>query len=212
MSPTALFTVMISGLLAIAAWSRLSEAYRVSALARAASALGMRFESRAGRFITNGPGALSLFRVGGGLGRNLVTDGRLTLFEYLSRATADGRQPVEAQVVVAVTEARGVPPFRLEFKRPGAFGLTSGVYAASDEITFEGHHGFAESYRLFGEDHAAVAALFDASALAFFAANPGWSVETNGAWLAVWEGAGHLDPSSLAAQVERHRAVASRFV
>ncbi len=207
MSPSALFTVMASGLLAIAAWSRLAEAYRVSALARAAARLGMRFEARAGRFITNGPGALSLFRVGGGLGRNLVTDGRITLFEFVSRATADGRQPVEAQVIVAAVEARGAPSFRLEFKRPGAFGLTSSVYAASDELTPEGPDGFAESYRLFGDDHGAVLGLFDARAVAFFAANPGWSVESNGAWMAVWQSVGHLEPSSLGAQVEAHRAV-----
>lgn len=202
---------MASGLLAIAAWSRLSEAYRVSGLARAAAKLGMRYESRAGRFITAGPGALSLFRVGGGLGRNLISDGRLTLFEYLSRATTDGRQPEGSLVTVAAAEARGVPSFRLEFKRPGAFGLTSAVYASSDEVTPEADVDFTDHYRLFSEDRAAVYALFGPRLVDFFAANQGWCVESNGAWLVAYQSVGHLDPARLAEQVEAHRRVVALF-
>lgn len=210
-SPSALFALLVSGLLAIAAWSRLSELHRASSLARAAVALGLRFEAHAGRFIARGPSGLALFRVSGGVGRNLVTDGRVTLFDYLARGGPDARSPEGSLMVVGAAEARGLVAFRLEFKRPGAFGLGSAVYAAADEIELPAPAAFAEQYRLFGDDPAAVAARFTPAVMRFFAANPGWSVESNGAWLIAHDGAGHLEPARLAAQLAAVRQVVALF-
>ncbi len=211
MSPSALFALLVSGLLAIAAWSRLSELHRASSLARAAVALGLRFEAHAGRFIARGPGGLSLFRAGGGVGRNLVTDGRVTLFDYHLRGGPEGRSSDVSLMVVGAAEARGLAPFRLEFKRPGAFGLGSAVYAAADEVELAAPPAFAEQYRLFGDDPAAVHALFSPAVLRFFADNPGWTVESKGAWLVAHDGSGHLEPGRLAGQLAAMRKVVGLF-
>lgn len=201
-----------SGLLAIAAWSRVAEVYRARTLSRAAAALGFRFEPLAGRFINRGPANLALFRVGGGVGRNLVTDGRLTLFEHLTRANLDGLQPDGALVTVSAVACPGVAPFRLEFRRPGAFGTASSVDAARDEVDVDGPAAFTDVYRVFSDDPDAARALFHPDVVAFFAENPGWSVESNGAWLAAHRGVAHLDARRLAAQVDAHRRVVAQFV
>lgn len=211
MSPSALFALLVSGLLAIAAWSRLSELHRASSLARAAVALGLRFEANAGRFITHGPSALSLFRVGGGVGRNLVTDGRVTLFDFVARGGPDARSPEGTLMTVGAARTEALPPFRLEFKRPGAFGLSSSVYAAADEIEVYAPRAFADQYRLFGVDREAVLARFTPAVLRFFADNPGWCVESNGPWLVAHEGAGHLEPRRLAEQVAALRRIVALF-
>ncbi len=208
MSPSALFVVLASGLLALAAWSRLAELYRRGALARAALALGLRFEDRAGRFIVDGPGGVTALRLGGTVGRHLVTDGRVALFEHLPH-TATGSAVAGRWRPLGAARVTGVPAFRLEARRPGVFGLTGSVYVAADEVTLDDADDFAERYQLYADDAEAVRAAFHHAVARFFAAHPGYCLEVRGAWLVVDEGTGPLDPATLAAQLDTLRRIAT---
>ncbi len=207
MNASTLFIVFVSGLLVLAAWSRLAELYRKSALSRAAAALGMRFEERAGRFITSGPGSHPLFRAGGAVGRHLVSDGRVALFEHLSRAASAGGM----WRTVGAAKVGAMPSFRLEFKRPGVFGLVGSAYTPADEVTLDAPDAFHERYQLFSDDEAATRALFSDAAVAFFAAHGGYCVESRAGWLVVDEGIGMMDPGALAKQLDAVRTLAGLF-
>lgn len=204
MSPSALLFVLVSGLLALAAWSRLAELLRRRALARAALALGLRFEDRAGRFIVDGPGGVSTLRHGGTVGRHLVTDGKVALFEHLPH-TATGSAPAGRWRTLGAARVTGVPAFRLEARRPGVFGLTGSVYTPADEVALDAADDFAERYQLYADDDAAARGLFTDAVTDFFAAHPGYCLEVRGAWLVVDEGTGPLDAATVASQLDALR-------
>ena len=207
MSPSTLLVVFVSGLLAMAAWSRLAELYRKSALSRAAVALGMRFEETAGRFITGGPGNHPLFRAGGAVGRHLVTDGDVALFEHLSRAASAGGM----WRTVGAAKVGAMPSFRLEFKRPGVFGLAGSAYTPADEVALDAPDAFSDRYQLFSDDPYGTRALFSDAVVAFFVANGGYCVESRAGWLVVDEGIGPMDPGALAKQLDVVGRVAGLF-
>jgi len=200
-SPSTLLTVMVSGLLALAAWSRLAELHRKAALARAARARGLRFEDHAGRFIVGGPGKLPVLRLGGAVGRYLVTDGTLAVFEHLARGpSATAWRPLAAARVT------GVPAFRLEARRPGVLGLAAAVFTPDDEVGLD-VPDFDERYQLFADDRVTARGLFTDPVVAFFVARPGFCLEVRGDWLVVEEGLGPLDPAALSAQLDGLRAL-----
>ncbi len=201
MNPTVLFTALAVGLVAIAAWSRVSEALRVASLARASAALGMRFEAQGGRYLNRGlAGVPSVRALGGVVGRNLVTDGRLALLELVTR---DGRRRV-----VAALEVHGVPPFCVEARRPGVSGRASSVEAADDELAPVAPPLFFEHYRVYGHDHGAVHALWSPELAARLLARPGWNLEAHGHHLVAWhDAATHLEPRALREVVDTHRAL-----
>lgn len=204
MSPSTLLAVLVSGLLALAAWSRLAELYRKSALSRAALALGLRFEERAGRFIVDGPGGVPVLRNGGAVGRYLMTDGKVSLFEHLSRASSAGGAPAGTWRPLGAARVTGVPAFRVEYRRPGVFGLAAAAYTAADEVSLDAED-FGERYQLYADDAAAVRGLFTDALVDFFARHPGYCLEVRGGWLVVDEGVGALDPAALAEQLDALR-------
>ena len=62
MDPSVLLAVLVLGVLTIAGWSHLVELRRPFAIARAAAALGWRYDRYAERFLDRGLRALSLFK------------------------------------------------------------------------------------------------------------------------------------------------------
>ncbi len=202
MSPSTLATVLAVGLIAIAAGSRLSEVYRTASLQRAAAALGFRYEPRAGRFLTAGPGRLPLFRAGG-VGRHLVTNGALSLFEYVALPAQGGELSL-----MGAAEAKGVPSFRLERKLPGVAAL---AYAGGEEVALDAPAAFYERFQLVAEDPTAVRERFTPEVVKALLADPSWSVECDGRWLVATRARAHLEPSQLGEQLSSLRALVSLF-
>lgn len=199
MNTTMLFTAMLVGLVAIAAWSRVAESWRVGALARTAASLGLRFEAHGGRFLNRGHGGAPCVRaLGGAVGRNLVSDDVFNLLELVAH---DGRR-----VVMAVAPAKGIPSVRIEARRPGVAGRASSIEAAEDELMPAAPAAFFEAYRVFGD--ASVGDRWSPALVELLLAQPGWNVETWNATLFAWNDAqDHLAPATLAAQVAAHRAI-----
>lgn len=202
MTPSTLATVLAAGLIAIAAGSRLSEVYRTASLQRAAAALGFRYEPRAGRFLTAGPGRLPLFRAGG-IGRHLITDGTLSLFEYTALPAQGGELSL-----MGAAEAKGLPAFRLERKLPG---VAASAYAGGEEVSLDAPDEFSEHFQLVSEEPSAARERFTREVARALLADPTWSVECDGRWLVAVRARAHLDPSQLGEQVASLRALVALF-
>lgn len=209
MSPPDLAALLLAGAFSIAMWTRLAELRRGASLRRAAAAMGWRYEPFGDAFVKKNLGALPLMRHGRSLAKNLVTDGRLTLFDYAWRSGPGSLTSGAAMQAVGAAQAAGLPAFRLEFKRPATFGVPSAVYAPDDEVDLPGPSAFTDQYRVFGRDPEGLAARFTRPVLAFFAEHPGWCVEADGRWLIAYQESTQLDAEHLGPRADAMRRIAA---
>ncbi len=107
-----------------------------------------------------------------------------TVFNYtFSRKWRSGQGSWRSQTVAMFQSDKfNVPVF---FLRPSSFRHKLGtVFSAS--ISFPTHAAFSNQYLLSGNDDAGLHKLFNNSALSFFEANPGWSIEGGGGQIFIY--------------------------
>jgi hypothetical protein len=104
----------------------------------------------------------------------------VTVFHYQFAAKATVAQTGQAQTVAMFQSNRISLPAL--FLRPSSIKHQLGT-AFSASISFPTHADFSNQYLLSGNDETALRRLFNDSALAFFAANPGWNMEAGGSQL-----------------------------
>lgn len=128
-------------------------------------------------------------------------------FEY---TTGGGKSRTRHSQTVAAFELPGgaLPLFELfpeRFYHAFAEGL------GYKDIDFDGQQAFNESYRLLGQDEAAVRRAFKPNIVARLGELPGWTLEGAGATLLVYRPDATVPASELAAFLETGRALAGLF-
>jgi hypothetical protein len=115
----------------------------------------------------------------------------ITIFNYQFAAKATVAQTVHAQTVAMFqSNSISLPAFLL---RPSSIKHQLGA-AFSASISFPTHADFSSQYLLSGSDEIALRSLFSDSALAFFAGQPGWSLEGGGSQLFLYRESQILTP------------------
>jgi hypothetical protein len=185
---------------------------RREALAAAAGRLGMRFAARGQGALADGlAGHLPLFNRGSA--RNAVNamfgkieDVPVRILDYSFATGMRRHSSTQCQTVAAFgLGATRLPAFAL---RPE--GALSNLFGETD-IEFKGHREFTRCYLLRGPDEPAIRTVFDDRVLAFFDANLGWSVETDGRWLIVYTSKRQVRPDDLPVFLEQAFGVFSVF-
>ena len=107
-----------------------------------------------------------------------------TVFSYtFARKWQSGQGSTRSQTVALLQSNQlNFPAF---FLRPSSFRHKLGT-TFSASISFPAHVAFSDQYLLSGNDDAGLRKLFSASALSFFEANPGWSMEGSGGQLFIY--------------------------
>lgn len=115
----------------------------------------------------------------------------ISVFNYQFAAKATVAQTGHAQTVAMFqSNSISLPAF---FLRPSSIKHQLGT-AFSASISFPTHANFSNQYLLSGSDETALRNLFTDSVLAFFAANPGWSLEGGGSQLFLYRESQILPP------------------
>ena len=174
---------------------------RRTALAAVAAGLGMRFVADGKGALDDDLAALPLFNRGHGrkavnamFGK--IEDVQARIIDYRYTTGGGKSQSVHVQTVAAFgLDATPLPAFTLGPK--GALHFLANLVGQAD-IEFTSHAEFAHHYFLRGPSEAAVRTLFDDKVLAFFDANPGWSVEAAGRWLIVYKPNRKFKPQDVA--------------
>lgn len=162
-------------------------------LRQVCEALGFRFEPEVVQQLDVRFGDFPCFTRGGlsGRGRRLMSgslaDRPVTVMEHYYVSGGSETRGSET-LAVFPDGAKGLPDFEL------TPGVSVGMGALGDKIlavfgyqqvVLSENEEFSKHYSLRGTDEAALRRAFDATTLAFFAANPGWSVQTRGGAVAI---------------------------
>lgn len=115
----------------------------------------------------------------------------VSVFRYQFAVRATAAQTTHAQTV-AMFQSNSINLPAL-FLRPSSIKHQLGT-AFSASISFPTHADFSNQYLLSGSDETALRNLFSDSVLAFFAANPGWSLEGGGSQLFLYRESQILPP------------------
>jgi hypothetical protein len=100
----------------------------------------------------------------------------LSVFDYQYTAGGGQHQHTHRHSVIAVeSDSLGLPKFSL---RPENLFHKIGEAMGVQDIDFENHPGFSESFVLKGEDETAIRGFFDADLLDFFAQRKGTCIES----------------------------------
>jgi len=199
--------------LGLLAWFR-AERRRGETIQGLASRLGMGYEPEDERIVSDLLAHLPLFREGRRQrARNVLrrsgSEREALLFDY-SFVTGGGRSRRTHRQTVAAIRLPGtaLPQFRLS---PEHLFVKIGALLGMQDIDFESHPEFSRTYRLRGANEPAVRSLFQRSAISFFAREPGWSVDGDGEWLAVYRRERRVKPDDLPSFFESARRVAEMF-
>ncbi|MFI5206450.1 MAG: hypothetical protein ACHQX4_00395 [Gemmatimonadales bacterium] len=197
------FGVVGVGIAGTAYASYLAEKKRNAAMRAVAQAMGFAYEEQANRRPLDITGFdLPLFGIGHSRKAARILRGKLAdrdtaIIDYRYTTGSGKSAHTHRQTVVVFTDgAKGLPEFQLSPE-----GLLHGlaeVFGAQD-IDFEQNEEFSKRYLLKGPDEAAIRRAFTIDALAWFAAAPGWRVQTRGGRLLAFRGDKLVDPAEVPA-------------
>ncbi|MDP3772686.1 MAG: hypothetical protein Q8Q85_00295 [Gemmatimonadales bacterium] len=149
--------------------------------------LGFAFEDTEVRELGARFGDFPHFALSGGTGRGLMTgslaEHPVTVMEHFYGI----RSKYSETLAVFPDGAKGLPDFELA---PGLGALGEKIQAVFgyQDINFSENEEFSKHYELRGTNEAGIRRTFDATMLAFFAANQGWSVQTRGGAAMIFRG------------------------
>jgi len=192
----------------------LAERRRRETIQAMASRLGMHYERENAQIVSGLLAQLPLFREGRSQrARNVLrrsgSEREALVFDF-SFVTGGGRsRRVHRQTVAAIRlPGTTLPQFRLS---PEHLFVKIGAFFGLQDIDFDSHPEFSRKYRLAGSNEVAVRSLFQRSAISYFAREPGWSVDGDGEWLAVYRRERRVKPDELPSFFESARQVAEMF-
>lgn len=222
MSPAAIALLVVAVLALFAAlfwWAKVLERRRAEAFAAFAASRGLAFTpeprepARAGL-----PPLPVLTRGQRNRVRNVLKgksgDGEFALFDAsYETGSHKNRQTHRHTVALFRLDRTAMPAFELSpenllVRIASAFGY--------QDIDFDSWPTFSKSYLLRGREEMAVRALFGPPLLQYFERSPGWSVEADGTWLAVYRRSaagrgGIVAPEKLEEFLGQAREVAQQF-
>jgi len=136
-------------------------------------------------------------------------DGEVMLFDYkFEESVGEGRVQYHQTVAAFQVHSRSLPMFSL---RPeGGFDKFKQFFGQQD-IDFESHPEFSKCYLLQGQSEPAIREKFCSHVLQFFSQNPGWWLEGEGKWLAIYHLNCRVDPEKLIAFLEQSTQISELF-
>lgn len=139
-----------------------------------------------------------------------IHDIEVTLFDY-RYSTSSGRHHQTHYRTVALfeTDRLRLPRFTL---CPQHFFHRIATALGSQDINFEAHPLFSESYRLQGPDEDRIRYLFDEEALLYFTRHPDLHAEGDGRRLIVYRGGSRVDPQQMEAFLQQGLDVLDAFM
>jgi hypothetical protein len=139
-----------------------------------------------------------------------IHDIDVTLFDY-RYTTSSGRhhQTHYRTVVLFETDRLRLPRFTL---CPQHFFHRIASALGSQDINFEAHPLFSESYRLQGPDEKRIRRLFDEGALLYFTRHTDLHAEGDGRRLIVYRGGSRVDPQQMEAFLQQGLDVLDAFM
>ena len=188
--------------LVVAAYSHLQDQKRTEQIRDLASMSGMNFTERDDSLLTETFAGIELMRKGSGRkAKNILrtrADGKdVVLFRYEYHVDKSTFKQTAAGVR---DPERALPRFQLT---PESVFLKIGASFGMQDIDFDSSPTFSESYRLTGDDEAAVRRLFRSDVLSFFATETSWSIEGSGEWVVVYRRRDLVNPDQLAEFAEK---------
>jgi len=142
--------------------------------------------------------------------RREIHDIEVTLFEYRYRTNSGKHTQTHRQTVLLFETARlQLPLFSL---RPqGMLQRIAGMFGYQD-INFENHPFFSESYLLRGHEEVQIRSLFDEEALCYFTRHEGLCVEGDGQRLVFYQRGQAVEPGWLEGFLEQGLDVLDLFM
>jgi len=204
MNPALIPLLILGG--AALAWAIVAlgraEGKRTEAMAQAASALGLVFEPRGDLDLLRATADLPLFGRGHSRQAKSVMSGRMAgeedvkIFDYRYTTGGGKHSHTWRQTVALFPAGHRLPDFVLA---PEHFFHRIGGLFGYQDIDFEENREFSSRYLLRGRDETAIRAAFTSDRLAFFAGEPGWTVEAASGYLGIYRDRKRTKPEQLQA-------------
>lgn len=177
-----------------------AERKRTEALAQAAATLGLVFEPRGDLDLLRAIADLPLFNRGHSRrAKNVMSghaagqpDGRI--FDYTYTTGGGKNAHTWRQTVALIPAGHQLADFVLA---PENFFHRIGELFGYQDVDFEENREFSSRYLLRGRDETAIRAAFNADILAFFAGEPGWTIEARSGHLGIYRAAKRARPEDL---------------
>jgi hypothetical protein len=139
-----------------------------------------------------------------------IHDIDVTLFDYRYTTSSGKHHRTHSQTVALFeTDRLRLPRFAL---CPQHFFHRIASALGSQDIDFEAHPVFSESYRLQGADEEAIRRLFDEEALLYYTRHPDLHTEGDGRRLIVYRGRSRVEPQQMEAFLEQGLDVLDAFM
>ena len=133
--------------------------------------------------------------------RRQIHDIDVTIFDYRYTTQSGKHSHTHYQsVLLFETERLDLPRFTL---RPKHFFHRIASALGWQDIVFEAHPVFGESYLLQGQDEERIRAIFDEEALLYYTRHPGLHTEGQGRWLAFYRDGRRADPRDMEAFLQQ---------
>lgn len=176
-----------------------AEKKRTEALERASQTLGFTFTPRGDLALLKSTADLPLFSRGrAAKARHMmagrVDDAEVKLFDFQYTVGGGQHSHTVQQTVVLLPVGWGLPDFVLA---PEKFFHRVGQAFGYQDIDFEQNAEFSSRYLLRGRDETAIRAAFGPDRLAFFAGEPGWTVEARSGHLGIYRSGKRCKPENV---------------
>ena len=210
----AVLLTTVSLVVAIVWLVRRFEKKRTEALQAVATDVGLQFSATKNDELLAKMNAFSLFNKGRGRKmKNVMTTetdiARLTMFDYQYTTGGGQHSQTSRHTVVALeSDVLKFPSFAL---RPEGVFQKVGAAIGMQDIDFEGHPEFSNSFVLTGDDEQSVRAFFDADVLELVAQQQGICVES-GPGIFIYHCGGRRKPEEILELMNEARTVHSVFV
>jgi hypothetical protein len=178
-----------SSIAACVCFYRVYSQRRAAAMADACETMGFHFTEKVDKLRLTEFIRLPLFRRGHGQKGCYLMEGEVggwpvSAMEYYYTTGSGKHQQVHCQTVVIIGRADDLPDFEL---RPKTIWRKLGEALGFVNITFANNPAFMKAYYVSGPDEKEIRAYFGPATLAFFAERPGWNVEAQDGYSAVYK-------------------------
>lgn len=194
---------------------RAAEQQRRDQLQAVASRIGFVFSARADASLWGRVSGLSLCSKGHGRTAHNAMHRRIhdidvTLFDYRYTTGSGKHHQIHHQTVALFeTDRLRLPRFTL---CPQHFFHRIATALGSQDINFEAHPVFSESYRLQGPDEEGIRRLFDEETLLYYTRHPDLHTEGDGRRLIVYRARSRVDPQQMEAFLQQGLDVLDAFM
>lgn len=192
------FAALIGG---IFYWSHVQTKKRTEALRQIAASLDLKFDSEKYKPEALGLGRIESFTKGHSrkvfnLMRGTFADAECLVFDY-RYTTGGGKNSSTYEQTVVAFQIKGAQLPQFTCKPEHFFHKFADMFVFED-INFEQHPRFSDSYRLNGKDEAAVRSIFNDSVIQLLEQERGhpWSVDGGGDWLAIHKANRKVEPQA----------------